>query len=132
MLPQSGQGVFLGGEVLVVGGYAGVSDEESGHASEGTVYPPVTGHFLGRVLRESSGRGNSAMEIQQIVSGLAPVGDRLTGRAPCWCFSVAATSLVLLVEAELVCGRPGFIAWVAQCGVVQGTTIGATLRSGIW
>ena len=25
------QGVFLGGEVLVVGGFAGVSDEESGH-----------------------------------------------------------------------------------------------------
>ena len=33
---KSDQGTFLGGEVLVVGGYAGVSDEESGHGVECT------------------------------------------------------------------------------------------------
>ncbi|KRE71072.1 hypothetical protein ASG77_13135 [Arthrobacter sp. Soil762] len=68
---------------------------------------------------------------------LAPVKDRLTGRAACWCFSVAATSskgitVVLLAAAELVCGQAGFLAWVAQSGVVQGIIIGATLWCGIW
>lgn len=32
-LPRSGQGAFLGGEVLVVGGYAGVPEKESGRGS---------------------------------------------------------------------------------------------------
>lgn len=35
--PKSGQGILLRGEVLAVGGYAGLSDEESGHGVECTV-----------------------------------------------------------------------------------------------
>lgn len=41
--------------------------------------PPVTGHFYGRVLRESAGRGKTAIVIWKSWLALAPVGDRLTG-----------------------------------------------------
>jgi hypothetical protein len=46
---------------------------------ERPVYPPVTGQFRGRVLRESGGRGNPAIMIRKFWAAHAPVGDRLTG-----------------------------------------------------
>lgn len=39
----------------------------------------VTGHFCGRVLRESTGRGSAAIVIWKFWVALSPVGDRLTG-----------------------------------------------------
>lgn len=44
-------------------------------------FSPVTGHFCGRVLRESTGRGIPAIVIWKFWVELAPVGDRLTGHA---------------------------------------------------
>ena len=40
--------------------------------------PRVTGHFCGRVLGESTDRGNPAIVIWKFWVALAPVGDRLT------------------------------------------------------
>lgn len=40
---------------------------------------PVPGHFCGRVLRESTGRGSVAIVIWKFWVALSPVGDRRTG-----------------------------------------------------
>jgi hypothetical protein len=46
----------LRGEILGVGGDAGVADQQSGHGPKVCpVCRTVTGHFNGRVLRDTSG-----------------------------------------------------------------------------
>lgn len=41
---------------------------------------PITGHFCGRVLRESTDPANAAIVIWKFWVALSPVEDRLTGR----------------------------------------------------
>ncbi|MET3922187.1 hypothetical protein ABIB26_003144 [Arthrobacter sp. UYEF20] len=43
--------------------------------------PPITGHFLGRVLWESAGRGNTAIAVRKFWLALTPLEDRLAGQS---------------------------------------------------
>ena len=88
--PRATKAFFPGGEVLVVRGYAGASDEGPGHSFGGTVKrPAVTGHFCGRVLQESAGRGNAEIVIWKFWVALAPVGDRLSGTVRVGCIRIS-------------------------------------------
>ncbi len=82
--PWAARPFFLVAEVLVVGGYTGVPMRIPVVLQQ-VPFVLVRGHFLGRVLRESGGRGNPAKRDPQISGGRGPAGGPAYGR----CYLVA-------------------------------------------
>jgi hypothetical protein len=55
--------VALGGEVLVVGGAAGVADQGLGHGRECTFSPPTIGIFAVRGIYNTAGQGRGCLLV---------------------------------------------------------------------